>query len=262
MADQLHSNVATVVRPEGASPLLLVCEHASNAIPAQFDQLGLDDITLQSHIAFDPGALDLAAKLSDLLDATLVHSCASRLLYDCNRPPEASDAIPERSEIYDVPGNKGLSHEQKQGRARLFYEPFKQLLAGTLARRSTATAVVTIHSFTPVYNDNARAVELGVLHDNDSRLADEIIASAPSHLSLDVQRNQPYGPEDGVTHTLKLHGIANGLHNVMLEVRNDLLATDDQRSALAKQLSELLAQAASACFSSSVASSDAAGDAL
>ena len=261
MAEQLHNDVATVVRPKGASPLLLVCEHASNAMPAQFDQLGLDDITLQSHIAFDPGALDLATKLSALLDATLVHSCASRLLYDCNRPPEASDAIPERSEIFAVPGNKGLSSEQKRTRARLFYEPFRQLLASTLAQRSVVTAIVTIHSFTPVYNGHARAVELGVLHDDDSRFADEIIALAPSHLSLDVRRNQPYGPEDGVTHTLKLHGIENALHNVMLEVRNDLLATDDQRMALAKELGELLAQASSACFSSSVASSETAGDA-
>ncbi len=257
MAEQTHKNVATVVRPKGASKLLLVCEHASNSIPDQFDQLGLDEDTLQSHIAFDPGALDLSVKLSGLLDATLVHSGASRLLYDCNRPPEASDAIPERSEIYDVPGNKGLSIEQRQERSRLFYEPFKQLLATTLAQRSIATAIVTIHSFTPSYNGHARTVELGVLHDSDTRLADQVIALAPSHLSLVTKRNQPYGPEDRVTHTLKLHGIKNGLLNVMLEVRNDLLATESQRTALAQDLSELLAQACSACLSSSVVVGDA-----
>ena len=167
MTEPIHNDVAMVVRPDGASPLLLVCEHASNAIPDQYDQLGLDETALRGHIAFDPGALELSIKLSDLLDATLVHGCASRLLYDCNRPPEANDAIPERSEIFNVPGNRGLSLEQKQERVRLFYEPFKQLLAHTLSKRSAATAIVTIHSFTPIYNGHVRAVELGVLHDND-----------------------------------------------------------------------------------------------
>ncbi len=257
MPEEMQNDVAAVVRPNGSSKVLLVCEHASNSIPEQFNQLGLDEETLHSHIAFDPGAWDLSIKLSVLMDATLVHSSASRLLYDCNRPPEATDAIPERSEIFDVPGNKNLSKQQKQERARLFYEPFKQLLTDTLKQRSAVTAIVTIHSFTPIYNGQQRAVELGVLHDSDTRLADQILNLASSHLTLDTQRNQPYGPEDGVTHTLKLHGINNGLLNVMLEVRNDLLSTDTQRSVLAKELSELLTQAYSACMASSAALGDA-----
>ena len=81
---------------------------------------------------------------------------------------------------------------------------------------------MTVHSFTPVYFGAKRDVEIGILHDEDTRLADallEELAGAPHK----VERNQPYGPQDGVTHSLKRHAISRGIANVMLEIRNDLL---------------------------------------
>ena len=241
-----------MLRPRGESPLLFICEHASNFIPEEYHQLGLDQSTANSHIAFDPGALELAVNLSNQLDATLVHGTVSRLLYDCNRPPTAIDAIPERSEIFTVPGNKELSEAQRRERVERIYRPFEQLVTNTVAQRSAETAIVTIHSFTPVYNGHARSVEFGVLHDVDSRLADAVIDLAASGLDLNVQRNQPYGMEDGVTHTLKVHGVEHNLLNVMLEVRNDLLSTQSQREAMAEQLGTLLTDAYANATSKSV----------
>jgi len=61
-----------------------------------------------------------------------------------------------------------------------------------------------------------------------------------------IARNTPYGPEDGVTHSLKLHGIANNLPNVMIEVRNDLLASAQDETAMAEELLTLIRPALAA----------------
>ena len=235
--------VAEIINPAGKSPVVLVCEHASNAMPALYENLGLDQETRESHIAWDPGARAVALHLSQLLDAPLVASRVSRLLYDCNRPPEAPDAMPARSEVFDVPGNFGLGPEERAARAEKFYFPFRDLLAQTIAQRPHTGALITVHSFTPTYNGQPRSAELGVLHDRDTRLADQILKLAPQHTRLKAQRNVPYGPADGVTHTLQLHGIRNGLPNAMLEIRNDLIADAQAQKAIGQELAALLSQA-------------------
>ncbi|WP_404363262.1 N-formylglutamate amidohydrolase [Marinobacter sp.] len=237
---------ARLLNGNADSSLLLVCEHASNYIPPQFNDLGIDSALQSSHIAWDPGALAVANLLSKSLNAPVVASAVSRLVYDCNRPPEAEDAIPTRSEIYDIPGNVSLTHGQRTDRMQDFYLPFESLLANTLAgmpSRPSAPVLVTVHSFTPVYNGQRRTTEIGVLHDTDSRLADALLKLAPRHSSLIFRRNNPYGPSDGVTHTLKRHGVRNGLMNVMVEIRNDLITTADDQRRMADMIAGLLVDA-------------------
>jgi predicted N-formylglutamate amidohydrolase len=230
-------------RPGGRSPVLLVCEHASNTLPAYFGNLGLSEEALSSHIAWDPGALAVARAMSQSLDATLVYQRFSRLIYDCNRPPDSPGAMPETSEIYAVPGNRNLTAGERRARTEELYVPFHdavRALIGERRARGQDSVIVTIHSFTPVYNGRQRAVELGILHDADSRLADRMLAAAADAPLYRTERNEPYGPEDGVTHTLVLHGIANGLRNVMIEVRNDLVADDAGQGVMADYLAGLL----------------------
>ncbi|WP_428544797.1 N-formylglutamate amidohydrolase [Profundibacter sp.] len=231
---------AVVHNAEGNGQVLLVCEHAANRIPTALDNLGLDEATRLNHIAWDPGALAVAQEISHILDARLVASTVSRLVYDCNRPPEAPGAMPKHSEVFDIPGNRNLSNAEKAARVATVYEPFRTLLADTIATSPKPPVMVTIHSFTPVYLGEQRDVEIGILHDSDTRLADAMLDLAPKHTELNARRNDPYGPDDGVTHTLKLHALPNGLMNVMIEVRNDLIATADQQQAIAKMLAELI----------------------
>ena len=232
-----HNFAPRVVNPSGKSAVVLVCEHASAEMPEPFDGLGLRAADRQSHIAWDPGAGEVARLLSKRLDAVYVHSTASRLIYDCNRPPEAPGAIPERSESTDIPGNAGLSQAARQERVDLYYRPFEALLAGVLDARAPDVVLVTIHSFTPVYFGKPRSTEIGILHDEDSRLADALLQVARGYV---IARNDPYGPEDGVTHTLRHHGLARGLPNVMIEIRNDLIATPAACAQMAEQLAEWL----------------------
>lgn len=228
-----------VSNQDGTSPVLLICEHASHVIPESLSDLGLDTAASQSHVAWDPGALGVALALSESLNATLVSARFSRLVYDCNRPPEAAGAMPSKSEIFDIPGNFDIPAEQRAARIREIYEPFVSAVKTEIAARPT-TVLVTIHSFTPVYHGESRTVELGILHDLDTTFADSML-KYPS--TMNTQRNQPYGPEDGVTHTLKLHALPGGLLNVMIEIRNDLIATPSDQQKVADELSNMITQA-------------------
>jgi predicted N-formylglutamate amidohydrolase len=232
---------------EGRAPILLVCEHASARLPEQLGTLGLAPEELLEHIAWDPGALDLALLLSALLDAPLVHAGMSRLVYDCNRPPDSPTAVRAVSERFTIPGNRDLSAQARARRVEHCYEPFRTLLEHTIAARTADAAdriplaIVTIHSFTPVFEGTVREVELGVLHGSDRSLADRMLAAAASITGLRAERNAPYGPGDGVLHTVEQQAVARGLPGVMLEVRNDLLRDADGVADVGDRLARLIA---------------------
>lgn len=238
-----RSTPARLINGQGSSPFLLVCEHASCFIPPRFEGLGLPQELHTAHIAWDPGALGVAEKLSQVLDARLVAATVSRLVYDCNRPPSASDAMPARSEVHDIPGNMHLSDDEKKRRIQEYYEPFESLVTDALVATQSTNSVpvmATIHSFTPIYRGRQRTTEIGILHDSDARFADNLLHLAPLHSPLRFRRNDPYGPADGVTHTLQTHGVRTGVMNVMIEIRNDLISTPDQQSTMATMLAGLL----------------------
>lgn len=238
LQEDIAGRPAVLINGTGSTPLAVVCEHASHFIPAQFNALGLTGDACESHAAWDPGAFDIAQRIAEGLNAPLVVSGVSRLVYDCNRPPSAPDAMPEKSELFDIPGNTKLSQEERHSRTQTYYEPFRETLSSLVA--NGMKAIITVHSFTPVYHGNHRAVELGVLHDTDTRLADAMLFHAQEDSKLLTLRNEPYGPGHGVTHTLKTHGIENEVPNVMLEIRNDLLETVQQREEISHMLLRLL----------------------
>lgn len=234
----------SVVNREGRSDILLVCEHASRKIPLSFGNLGLDDAVLEAHVSWDPGALAVSELLSKSLDATLIYQNYSRLIYDCNRPPDAPGAMPEKSEVFAIPANQDLTTHERYARTSKLYIPFHDEIDNLISERKKAgrsVVVVTVHSFTPVYFGQQREVEIGILHDDDSRLADRMLQSAAGDdASWRVERNQPYGPQDGVTHTLKLHALPSKHENVMIEIRNDLVADEAGEQSIARYLHDLL----------------------
>jgi predicted N-formylglutamate amidohydrolase len=233
-----------MVNGGGRSPYVLISEHASNRLPTTLGTLGLPESDLERHIAWDIGAEKVARLLSRRIDAPLVLQRYSRLAYDCNRPPDVADAIPEISETTHIPGNRNLSLDARLVRIHEIYRPFHAAIADVLDRRAaegTRSLVVTIHSFTPVYKGKPRAVELGVLHDRDTRLGDQLITGFPT---VDARRNEPYGPADGVLHTLNLHAAPRGLKHAMIEIRNDFLLDERGQGEWAERLSAALAHAA------------------
>lgn len=235
-----------LVNGDGRFPVLLVCEHAGRTIPRRLGGLGLPASDLERHIAWDIGAEAVARGMASALDAPLVLQRYSRLVYDCNRPPESPGAMPEISETTVIPGNLGLDGGQREARIREIYEPFHAEVARRLDAMTAAgkdPVLVTVHSFTPVYKGDRRDVEIGILHDRDARFADRLLDALAEDGGLDVRRNEPYGPQDGVTHTLVLHALPRGLRNVMIEVRNELIAGAEGQRAMAALLAERIGQA-------------------
>lgn len=243
----MRAGAVVEVENAGATgPWLIACEHASNAFPAPWGDLGLSAEARAAHIAWDPGALALARGLAERLDAPLVAGRVSRLIYDCNRPPDASGAMASRSELWEVPGNRGLGPEDRQARVAAVYLPFHAALAAQVARLLAAglhPALVTVHSFTPLWFNQPREVEFGIIHDADPALAQAVLAAVRRRSGLRAELNAPYSAADGVTHTLKLHATPHGLPHVMLEIRNDLLSGPSAVAAMADTLAPVLAEA-------------------
>ena len=237
------------VNAQGKSPYVLLCEHASNYIPARYDRLGLAPSELKRHIAWDIGVAPIARELSRALDAPLVLSGYSRLLIDCNRPVGVPTSIPEISESTPIPGNSGLTDDERAYRAANFFWPFQEEVARILDRRqaeNTPTIVFGVHSFTPIFKGFVRPWHAGILFRKARSLGNALV-EALQEPGLSVVANEPYRIEDGGDHTVPVHGESRGLDAVLIEIRQDLIGKHAGQSAWAKRLAPAL-QAAAAAF--------------
>lgn len=233
-----------VTNAAGEGQYIIVCEHASNWLPASLGTLGLARSDMQRHIAWDPGALPVARRLAELLDATLVESCVSRLAIDCNRSLDAVDLIPEISETTRIPGNIGLDAAAREARIALSHRPFHEALASQIEGRlagGRAAWIVTVHSFTPVYKGVARPWEIGVIHDEDDRLARLLLSGLNGTTGVVAAANEPYSPADRVYHTLERHARQRQLPCAMIELRNDVIDTAAAQTLWAERLAGILA---------------------
>lgn len=236
---------------DGRSKVLLICEHAGRQMPPSLRWLGLAPEHRDSHIVSDIGAREVSLALSRRLDAALVLQRYSRLVYDCNRDWGARDETPSAVDFIEVPGNRNLTQNQRRQRRDQVYGPFRdgtrQIIDQRL-RDGRKTAIVTLHSFTPVFKGRVRHLDVGIVHDTDSRLADLMLGRCRPATALDIQRNEPYGPDRGVTHTLKVHGIARGLLNVMIEIRNDHLVDSDGVALFADLMADWISTSVDKAF--------------
>jgi len=213
-----------VVNADGAAALQLVCDHASRAVPAALNGLGLDDSQLHRHIAYDIGAADVTRLVSEGLDAQAVLAGYSRLLIDANRPPGDPQSIPEVSDHTPIPGNQGLTDDDQLQRVSELLEPYHDAITEDIARlwrRGTPPALFSIHSFSPDFGDERRPWDIGVLWNRDPRIAKPLMQKLEA-LSLHVGDNLPYSGHD-LAYTLNLHGGAAGLANCAVEINQDQL---------------------------------------
>jgi predicted N-formylglutamate amidohydrolase len=221
---------------------VILCDHASNRIPEAYQSFGFAGEALQTHIAWDPGALAVARLLSAKLDAPLFWPDASRLIVDCNRAADAPSLIVTESEGRPVPANRGLDEEERSRRLANIHAPYHAAIDTCLARRvadGRATALIAIHSYTPVYFGKARPWQIGILFDDNRRLADLLIRELRTDPALNVGINQPYSPADGVYYTLSRHAGPRGLPAVMIEIRNDEIGDEAGELSWADRLARI-----------------------
>jgi predicted N-formylglutamate amidohydrolase len=233
----------SVQNESGTSPLLLVADHAGIACPRALGRLGVAAPEWQRHIAFDIGIAGLGRLLSDALDATLIRQNYSRLVIDCNRPLDAASSIPEISEHTPIPGNVGLSDVEREARARAIFWPYHERIEAELAPRRQAgrpTALIALHSFTPVFKGQARPWHVALLSNRDRRLADRLLALLREENGLAVGDNQPYFVSDATDYTIPVHGEHHGLPHALIEIRQDLIADESGQQQWAERLARLL----------------------
>ncbi|MBI3775248.1 MAG: N-formylglutamate amidohydrolase [Gammaproteobacteria bacterium] len=226
-----------IVNARGGGSAVLVCDHASNRVPRQLGSLGLNPAQLAEHIGWDPGAADVARRLAVHLDAPLVLSGYSRLIIDCNRQLGRADSIPQQSAGVPVPGNCGLASKEKELRRKVLFEPYHRAIGNLLASRANRpTLLLSIHSFTPVLAGIARPWHLGISNGRDRRLAALLLSVLVHDVEIVVGDNQPYPIDASVDYTLPVHAEARGLLNVMIELRQDGIATTAGAAVWAERL--------------------------
>ena len=234
---------------EGEGPFVIACEHASNRLPRALGSLGLAPADLDRHIAWDPGAAEVADGLAARLGGDLVKQRFSRLAIDCNRSPELPDAIAVLSEDTTIPGNLGLGAEARADRVAAFWTPFHAAVETLIDRRLGAqrpTVLATVHSFTPVYRGVARPWHVGIISTDERSLADAVLAVLRRDPTLVVGDNEPYSARDNVDYTIRRHGRDRGLPHVMIEIRNDLVRTAKDIAGWIERLSGALIYGAAA----------------
>lgn len=235
----------------GASDFVIVCDHAGNAIPSLLGDLGLNETERARHIAWDIGAAATARVLADRLDAFLITQTYSRLVIDCNRPPRSPQSIVTVSERTHVPGNENLSLFAIDQRVEEIFTPYHERIVALLDQRERAgrrTILVTMHSFTPVYLDEARSLHAGVLYNRDTRFAHAVLAQLRAEADLLVGDNAPYSASEATDYALVVHGERRGLPCVELEVRQDLIADAPGQQEWGERLARVLERARGALF--------------
>jgi predicted N-formylglutamate amidohydrolase len=236
----------TVHNENGQSPFLIVADHAGKVMPRALDRLGLPETECERHIAWDIGIAAVCRLMADTLDATLVEQNYSRLVIDCNRRPGSETSIPDISELTPVPGNAGPSAGRKAARVREIFWPYHDRIETELDRRRLAgrpTALIAMHSFTPVFKGVVRPWHAGVLYNRDPRFAHLLMALLKRKEGLVVGDNEPYSVTDASDYTIPVHGERRGLHHVAIEIRQDLIADNKGQRAWGRLLARLLPRA-------------------
>ncbi len=233
-----------VVAGAADSRLLIICDHASNFIPAPYGGLGLPLARLQEHIAYDIGAANVARRLAAMTDSTAVLCGTSRLLIDCNRLFEDPSLIPEASDGVDIPGNRGLDPAEREYRANAFFHSYHGAVEVELHRRLSAgivPAVVSVHSFTPRMNGQDRPWDVGLLWQKDPRMAPPLIDYLRREAGLCVGDNEPYSGVAPKGYAITTYGTERGLPVALFEIRQDQVETEAQADRWANILHDALA---------------------
>ncbi|MCW0197755.1 N-formylglutamate amidohydrolase [Sphingopyxis sp.] len=237
------------INPSGRSPIILLCEHASNHIPACYDGLGLGQADLDRHIAWDIGAAAVTRRLAALLDATAILGTYSRLLIDLNRPPDGDGSIVALSEDTPIPANGDLDGAERALRQARIFMPYQDAIGGLVDARIAAgspVVLIAIHSFNPTFLNQVRPWHAGILFGRAAALGERLVARLAADPALHIGVNQPYSVSRQEDYAILVHGDDRDIPAVLIEIRNDGLADSAQIDAWARRVAAILAPEAAA----------------
>ncbi len=214
----------------GKSQFIFLCDHASNFIPDEYDNLGLSEKERLDHITWDPGSLKVSQILSKKLDAPIIHSTISRLVIDVNRRHDAKDLMPQISENTKILDNENIDENERERRIKIYHTPYHDAISTLLDKRQKAGAeiiLIAMHSFTPIYNGVSRPWEIGFIPCQDEDFTKQLFLNIKeNNPKMNVGWNKPYAAKQGVFYTMHLHADKRKIKGSMVEIRNDEIADE------------------------------------
>ncbi len=240
----MNKEKENVIKKSGVcEDYLVICDHASNNIPLDYENLGISKKDLESHRAFDPGASQVANELSNLLSCSLVMANFSRLLIDPNRGIDDPTLIPKLSEGKIIKGNVNISRSEddteRSTRIDRFYLPYHRQINRFINKslnNGRIPKILSIHSFTPIWKGKKREIDVGILWDKDNRLSKIFLNSLKN---IKLGDNKPYSGRLK-NDTLYKHATSHGIPHVLIELRQDLLKKDKDKLQWAKKIHNVL----------------------
>ncbi len=235
-----------LVNPDARADVLIIADHAANAIPAEYGSLGLPDRDFERHIGYDIGTAGVARALSDLLNAPAVLCGFSRLLIDPNRGDDDPTLVMKLSDGSIIPGNRDADAAEVERRLARFYRPYHNAIEAQIERAQRETgsgpAMISLHSFTPCLRGRPeRPWHVGVLWGKDEANALRLVEILRRDAALCVGENEPYRG-GAVGESLDQHAFPRDLPNVLIEIRNDLIEESAEQRAWAEKLSPVLSE--------------------
>ncbi len=240
----MDTDIYMIIPPKkSGSPVFCFCDHATHAMPQEYDDLGLNAGDLRRHIGWDIGAAALTRQLCKTFGSAGLLAGFSRLLIDPNRDLDNSGLIPEISDGTAILGNQNLNATERSFRINTYYEPYHQILDQQIAAvmsRFHDPLIISIHSFTPKpAHGKRRDVDIGLLWKVDEGKAQSVKAQIERVHPYNVALNEPYSALK-LNHTMDRHVIPRGLRHITLEIRQDLIDTDTGVAKMADHLSAAL----------------------
>ncbi len=238
--------VFTVQNEDSSSEILLICDHASRYIPSEYNDLGIEDISLlHRHIAWDIGVRDVTTRLSDRLNVTAVYSEFSRLLIDANRYPDDTNSIPDISDGIDIPANKDIDDVERTRRLNTWFWPHHNKIDELISVKSkgeNTPVLIAMHSFTPIMHGIERPWHIGVLWDQDNRVAEPMLGYLRKNPTLVVGDNEPYNARVPLGYSMNEYGTKRKLPHVCIEIRQDLIDTHHGAESWANIVADAISQ--------------------
>ena len=230
-----------IVNPQGKTAMVIVCDHASNALPPDIGDLGVSAENMERHIAWDIGAAPIALRLAEIFDAPAVLSGTSRLVIDCNRKLHDPTLIPVESDHVPVPANEGLTPEQRLYRVdsyfHAYHEACRKIIGGKLGK-GERPLFLSIHSMTERMNGTYRPWEISFSSNKNRRATAPVLNVLKERSDLTIGDNEPYDMDPEQDYSTPEHALSRGLDYIQVEFRQDLVATRKGQDRFAEIFAE------------------------
>lgn len=220
----------TILNRAGNTDIVIICDHASNVVPAAYDNLGLSSADLDRHIAWDIGAAGIARNLSQQFDCPAILCGTSRLVIDCNRHPHDPAAMPAVSDGTTIAGNRNLTDEERRTRVDLYFTPYHDAVEDVIEERlanGQRPLVLSVHSMTPAMNGAFRPWEISLSSNEERSTADQLLPILRQRPEITVGDNQPYNMDPAEDYSTPVHALARRLPYLQVEFRQDCVADEN-----------------------------------